>query len=405
MPDQHTRKVWLTVWVAALGYFVDIYDLLLFIIIRIPSLRGIGITEDAAIKDYGILLLDIQMLGLLIGGLLWGILGDKKGRLSVLFGSILIYSLANIANGFVTNITQYAILRFIAGIGLAGELGAGITLVNEVMSKENRGYGVTIVASVGLLGAVAASLIGDSFDWRVAYWVGGSMGLLLLLLRVGVAESGLFHQSKSEGARRGDLRLLWAKPGRLRTYFYCILGTVPVWYVIGLLIAFSKEFGQMLGMSELPSPGRAIMFTYLGLSVGDMLSGVLSQKLKSRKSVQYLFMVLSGLSSGVYLYVTFSLTAFYVLCFVMGIFAGYWVISITSASEQFGTNLRATVTTTVPNFVRGSLVLITLAYSALEGQIGMLSAALWVGLLCYALAIFSVSRLEETYGKDLNFQE
>jgi len=400
------RKIWITVLVAALGYFVDIYDLLLFSIIRIESLKGLGYTSAEDIENYGHLLINTQMIGLLLGGLVFGILGDKKGRLSVLFGSIITYSLANIANGFVQNIEQYVVLRFIAGIGLAGELGAGITLVNEIMSKEKRGYGVTVVASVGLLGAVVASLISQQFGWRPAYWIGGGMGIALLLLRVSVAESGLFSQAKQEGVQRGNFMMILRNAKRLKIYLYSIICTVPVWYVIGLLVTFCKEFGEAMQMSEIPKPGIAILFAYAGLSIGDMLSGLLSQWTRSRKKVQYLFLALGTTMSVVYLFGgTWTLEVFYGLCFVLGVFSGYWVISITSVSEHFGTNLRATVTTTVPNFVRGSFVLIDISYNLLKNPLGKINSAAVVGAVVFALAIFAVTRLEETFGKDLNFQE
>lgn len=400
------KKIWITVMVAALGYFVDIYDLLLFSIIRIESLKGLGYTSAEEIENYGHLLINTQMIGLLLGGIVFGILGDKKGRLSVLFGSIITYSLANIANGFVQNIEQYVILRFIAGIGLAGELGAGITLVNEIMSKEKRGYGVTIVASVGLLGAVFASLISQQFGWRAAYWIGGGMGIALLLLRVSVAESGLFSKAKEEGVQRGNFAMILTNAKRFRIYLYSIICTIPVWYVIGLLITFCKEFGEALQMSEIPKPSIAILFAYAGLSVGDMFSGLMSQWTKSRKKVQYLFLTIGAIMSGVYLFSgAWSLEIFYALCFVLGVFSGYWVISITSVSEHFGTNLRATVTTTVPNFVRGSFVLIDISYNLLKNPLGKINSAALVGIIVFAWAIFAVTRLEETFGKDLNFQE
>jgi MFS family permease len=392
--------------VAALGYFVDIYDLLLFSIIRIESLKGIGYTSAKDIENYGHLLINTQMIGLLLGGILWGTLGDKKGRLSVLFGSIITYSLANIANGFVQNIEQYAILRFIAGVGLAGELGAGITLVNEIMSKEKRGYGVTVVASVGLLGAVVASLISQEFGWRAAYWIGGGMGVALLLLRVSVAESGLFGQAKQEGVKMGNFSMIFTNTKRLKIYLSSIICTIPVWYVIGLLVTFCKEFGEVLQMPEIPKPSVAILFAYAGLSVGDMASGIISQWTRSRKKVQYGFISLGAAMSIVYLTSKgIHLEAFYGLCFVLGVFSGYWVISITSVSEHFGTNLRATVTTTVPNFVRGSFVMVDIAYNLTKDSLGKIESALWVGLVVFVLAIWAVSRLEETFGKDLNFQE
>ncbi len=435
MTETSSKKIYLTVMVAALGYFVDIYDLLLFLVIGKQSLLDLGV-QEANLNNTKIDILNIQMIGLLIGGLFWGILADKKGRLSVLFGSIIMYSLANLANGFITTVDQYMILRFIAGVGLAGELGAGITLVNEVMTKEQRGYGVTIVASVGLLGAVVASLVGEQLGWRTAFWVGGGMGLALLLLRVGVSESGLFDKAKKQattpnpslksrgvlspsfegGARggsdiapkvqMGNFFMLFSNMQRFKTYFFCIVGTIPVWFVIGLLIHLCESFGKTLNMKELPTSGRAIMFCYLGLSIGDMISGVLSQQMKSRKAVQYIFIIISALLSGIYLFANdISLTNFYILCFFLGLFSGYWVISVTSASEQFGTNLRATVTTSVPNFVRGSLFFMTMFYKSLLTNFGQINSALIVGGVVFVVALFSVSQLKETYGKDLNFNE
>ena len=414
MTENPSKKIYLTVMVAALGYFVDIYDLLLFLVIGKQSLLDLGV-QEANLNNTKIDILNIQMIGLLIGGLFWGILADKKGRLSVLFGSIIMYSLANLANGFITTVEQYMILRFIAGIGLAGELGAGITLVNEVMTKEQRGYGVTIVASVGLLGAVVASLVGEQLGWRTAFWVGGGMGLALLFLRVGVSESGLFDKVKqdaksetatTEKVQMGNFFMLFSDMKRFKTYFFCIVGTIPVWFVIGLLIHLCESFGKTLNMKELPTSGRAIMFCYLGLSIGDMISGVLSQQMKSRKAVQYIFIVISALLSGVYLFANgISLTNFYILCFFLGLFSGYWVISVTSASEQFGTNLRATVTTSVPNFVRGSLFFMTMFYKSLLESQGQINSALIVGGVVFAVSLLSVSQLKETYGKDLNFNE
>ena len=413
MTENPSKKIYLTVMVAALGYFVDIYDLLLFLVIGKQSLLDLGV-QEANLNNTKIDILNIQMIGLLIGGLFWGILADKKGRLSVLFGSIIMYSLANLANGFITTVEQYMILRFIAGIGLAGELGAGITLVNEVMTKEQRGYGVTIVASVGLLGAVVASLVGEQLGWRTAFWVGGGMGLALLLLRVGVSESGLFDKAKqdaktettTEKVQMGNFFMLFSDMKRFKTYFFCIVGTIPVWFVIGLLIHLCESFGKTLNMKELPTSGCAIMFCYLGLSIGDMISGVLSQQMKSRKAVQYIFIVISALLSGVYLFANgISLTNFYILCFFLGLFSGYWVISVTSASEQFGTNLRATVTTSVPNFVRGSLFFMTMFYKSLLESQGQINSTLIVGGVVFAVSLLSVSQLKETYGKDLNFNE
>ncbi|MBI5629885.1 MAG: MFS transporter [Elusimicrobia bacterium] len=390
---------------AALGYFVDIYDLILFSIVRVKSLKGIGVPEEALLSN-GVLLLNMQMTGMLLGGILWGILGDKKGRLSVLFGSIFLYSAANIANGFVGSLSAYAWLRFLAGIGLAGELGAGITLVSEIMSKESRGYGTMVVAGVGILGGVAAGLVGDYFDWRTAYFVGGGMGLLLLLLRIGVYESGLFTQIKDSRVKKGDFRTLLGDSERALRYLCCILIGVPIWFVIGILVTFSPEFGKALGMAALPNPARAVMFLYLGCALGDFLSCALSQYLRSRKRAIFGFLAATGLLMAAYLLVPgLPLGSFYALCLALGLGTGYWAVFVTTASEQFGTNIRATVTTTVPNFVRGSLVLLNFSFQAAKGAWGIIVGAQAVGAASLLIAFLALSRLEESYGKDLDYCE
>ncbi|HXI00191.1 MAG TPA: MFS transporter [Sphingobacteriaceae bacterium] len=399
------RNVVLLVTVAALGYFVDIYDLLLFLIIKNRSLTGIGVAQED-ITATGLFLMNWQMAGLLIGGILWGILGDKKGRLSVLFGSIIMYSLANIANGFVQDVNTYAILRFIAGIGLAGELGAGITLISETMSKEKRGYGTMIVSTIGILGAVAAYYVANAFDWRIAFFVGGGMGLLLLLLRIGVFESGMFSKIKHHDVSKGNFFMLFNNAKRFKKYLFSILIAVPVWFVVGILIGIAPDFGKALGITDVIDTGRGVMFTYIGISAGDFLSGTLSQLFKTRKRIVFIFLILTY--AGI-LYFLFSdgmsADAFYMLCLYLGVATGYWVVFVTMASEQFGTNLRATVTTTAPNFVRGSLILITLLFTVLRDQTGIINAGLIVGTLTIAIAFVSLWQLEETYGKDLDYVE
>ncbi|RZJ64474.1 MAG: MFS transporter, partial [Flavobacterium sp.] len=295
MNQTNKRNVTLIIIVAALGYFVDIYDLILFSIVRVKSLKELGVA-DADLLDIGATVINSQMLGMLVGGILWGILGDKKGRLSVLFGSIILYSLANIANGFVTSVTWYTIIRFIAGVGLAGELGAGITLVTENMSKENRGYGTMIVAGVGLLGAVAAALIGDYYTWQTSYFIGGGMGLLLLLLRVGLAESGMFKEVKESAFIRGNMLMLFNNKVRFKKYLCCILIGLPLWFVVGVLITFSPEFGKALGANGIINAGEGIMYCYIGIAVGDVVAGLLAQVLKSRKKVMLIFLLLSGVA-------------------------------------------------------------------------------------------------------------
>jgi putative MFS transporter len=402
MSGRHVRMV---ILVAALGYFVDIYDLLLFSIVRVPSLRSLGVPDDQ-ILGQGVLLLNMQMGGMLIGGLIWGILGDKRGRLSVLFGSIILYSLANIANGFVTSVPVYAAFRFIAGVGLAGELGAGITLVSEVMPKETRGYGTMIVATVGITGAVVAYFVGDAFDWRVAYFVGGGMGVALLILRIGVAESGMFEGIRRTSVVRGNFWTLIASPKTRVKYARVVLVGTPIWYVIGILITFSPEFGRAMNMPVLPNAGRAVMFCYVGLAIGDFASGGISQLIKSRNRVVGAFLVLTTICIATYFAVAhLSLTIFYAVSLALGIAVGYWAVFVTVASEQFGTNIRATVTTTAPNFVRGAVVAMTSAFQALRPVLGIRGSAMLIGVIALGLAYWSLWGLDETYGKDLNYLE
>ena len=400
-----SKNVRLIIIVAALGYFVDIYDLILFSVIRVKSLKGLGV-PDSDLLDVGTMLINSQMFGMLIGGLLWGILGDKRGRISVLFGSILLYSLANLANGFVTSVPAYAVIRFIAGIGLAGELGAGITLVTETMSKENRGYGTMIVAGVGLLGAVAAALVGEQYAWETSYIIGGVMGLLLLGLRVGLAESGMFKNLKDDGISRGNIFMLFNDGPRFRKYLSCILIGIPLWFVVGVLVTFSPEFGKELNATEPLSAGTGIMWCYIGIALGDIVAGFMAQMLRSRKKVMLTFLILTAISVVVYLNAE-GMTAqqFIWLALFLGFSSGYWATFVTIASEQFGTNLRATVTTTVPNFVRGSLVLATFSFTTLKGSMGIINSAMTVGFVSIAIALIALYQLKETFGKDLDYVE
>ena len=399
------KNVKLIIIVAALGYFVDIYDLILFSVIRIKSLKGLGVPESDLL-DVGTMLINSQMFGMLIGGILWGVLGDKKGRLSVLFGSILLYSAANLTNGFITTVEQYAIIRFIAGIGLAGELGAGITLVTETMSKENRGYGTMIVAGVGLMGAVAAAIVGENYAWETSYTIGGIMGLLLLGMRVGLAESGMFKNLKNDGVSRGNIFMLFNDGKRFKKYLSCILIGIPLWFVVGVLVTFSPEFGKELNATEPLSAGTGIMYCYIGIAIGDIVAGFLSQVWRSRKKVMLLFLLLTGVSIVVYLNADgMNSQEFIWLVLFLGFASGYWATFVTIASEQFGTNLRATVTTTVPNFVRGSLVLATLSFTTLKASLGIINSALVVGFVSLAIALFALYQLKETFGKDLDYLE
>ncbi len=401
------KKTYFAILVAALGYFVDIYDLILFSIVRVPSLKSLGL-DDTMITSQGLLLLNLQMAGMLVGGILFGVLGDRKGRLSVLFGSIFLYSIANILNGFVQTVEQYAVLRFVAGIGLAGELGAGITLVAEMMPKEKRGYGTTIISAVGISGALLAWWMAAIFDWRVAYFIGGGMGLALLFLRVGVLESGLFESIKKTAApvKRGDFLSLFKSPSKLRRFVNGILIGAPLWYVVGIIITLSPEFSKALLGIEPVEAGKSVFFSYAGLVVGDVIAGLISQKLKSRKKVILAFLIATTLAVITFFQLR-GLTAdqFYFMTFVLGLCVGYWVLFVTVAAEQFGTNLRATVATSTPNFVRGSLVLISLLFTSLKPAIGILNAGLLTGLATLALSFLGLYFIDETFHKDLDYVE
>ncbi|WP_205686970.1 MFS transporter [Chitinophaga rhizosphaerae] len=392
--------------VAALGYFVDIYDLLLFGIVRIPSLRDLGLSE-AAISAEGASILNWQMTGLLLGGILWGVLGDRKGRLSVLFGSIITYSLANFACGFVQDVPQYKILRFIAGVGLAGELGAGITLVSESLPKHLRALGASLVAGVGLLGAVAAYFTVELFSWRNAYFAGGALGAMLLLLRIGVFESGLYVNMKDmTGVRKGSFLSFFTRKDRLVRYLKCIGIGLPTWYVIGILSTFSNEFGKALGIVEEVKPGLAVMWCYVGLAGGDLLSGYISYRMQSRRKAVMLLMGFTFAGSVIFLYAGINTAAMlYFATLWLGFGIGYWAMFVTIGAEQFGTNIRATAATTIPNMVRGTVVAMTLSYGFLKPLVQEVNAAAIVGAVCFAIGFYSIFTIDETHHRDLDFVE
>lgn len=403
-PSLLSQLLQVPVIVAALGYLVDMYDLFLFSVVRVPSLKALNVADDQLLNE-GINLLNYQMAGMLIGGVLWGVIADKKGRLSVLFGSIIMYSLANIGNGFVTSLDQYALLRFIAGVGLAGELGAGITLVTEVLPKEIRGYGTTLVATLGVLGAILAYFVADLFAWRVSYFVGGGMGLLLLVLRFNVFESGMFKHAKERSVDRGNIFMILTNGKRLGKYLMAILVGLPIWFVVGILITFSPEFGAAKGIEGI-NAGKAVMLAFSGQVGGDIVSGLLSQYMRSRKKVIRLFIVLSlAMVVGYLLIPMQDLFSFYLLCTLLGFCNGYWTLFITIAAELFGTNLRATVATTVPNFVRGATIPLAALFVRFKPDLGVIQGGLVIGVATAVVALLALYFLEETFTKDMDFVE
>jgi len=402
----------LAVVVAALGYFVDIYDLLLFTIVREPSLKGLGVNlaDAPAVIAASTRIINWQMVGLLLGGILWGVMGDKRGRLSVLFGSIILYSVANFLTGFITNIEQYAYARFAAGIGLAGELGAGITLVSELLPKEKRGIGTSLVAGIGLFGAVFAYFTYDfTQDWRLCYKIGGGLGIGLLLLRIGVAESGMFHQLKESKVSRGNLLMFFTRGDRFRKYVLAILIGLPTWYVIGVLVNLSNRFATNIYGQNAIISGKAIMYAYIGIALGDILIGLISQYFKSRKKALYLFYLLTIIS--VFLFFSpwnNSDGRMYLICGLMGFSTGFWAIFVTMGAEQFGTNLRATAATTIPNMVRGALPLINLMFKELfQDRFGwnLVKSGIITGVIIIAITLVAAYFTEETFHKDLNYVE
>ncbi len=401
---QNKKNITLLIIVASLGYFVDIYDLLIFSIVRKSSLLGIGI-KPADVLPKGLFIMNVQMFGLLLGGILWGILGDKLGRIKVLFGSILLYSIANFANAFVLDVNTYALVRFIAGIGLAGELGAGITLVTESMSKENRGYGTTIVAVIGLFGAAAAVFVAK-YGWQRAYIVGGCLGILLLLLRLGTFESKMFRNMEQGKVSKGNFFMLFTNFKRFKKYIFCILIGAPLWYVVGILVTLSPEFGKALHSLQPLNAGDGIFYTYIGIAVGGIFAGLLAQITKSRKITMFTFLLLSVITVITYLNAQGLNSAYFGwLCFFMGCAVGYWSTFVTIAAEQFGTNIRSTVATTVPNFVRGALIPINFAFLALSKMYGMINSGYIMMAILTILALIALSQLEETFNKDLDYVE
>jgi MFS family permease len=401
------RGALLTVLVAALGYFVDIFDLLLFSIVRISSLKSLGVPDDQ-ILDTGILLINMQMAGMLIGGILWGIWGDRAGRVSVLFGSILLYSVANIANGFVHDVNHYAILRFIAGVGLAGELGAGVTLASELFPRKWRGLGTTFIAAVGVCGAVFAAVIAEYTDWRTAYIIGGCMGLSLLALRMNVHESGLYEKTKhaAQNISRGNFLKLFASRKLFVKYISVILIGAPLWGVVGLFVTFTPEFAKDFGMDVIPKAGNAVLACYAGLALGDAFSGLLSQYLRSRRKAVAICLGLMTISIALYVLAPHeTLFEYYSLCFLMGIAAGYWAMFVQMGAEQFGTNIRATAATSIPNMVRGSTIPMTAGFHFLIPHLGVTMAGVTVLAVMISLAAVSLFFLEETFEADLDYVE
>lgn len=399
------KEIYLAILVASLGYFVDVYDLILFSVVRISSLQDLSVPNDQMLS-IGVYLLNLQLAGMFIGGFIWGILADKRGRISVLLGSIALYSIANILNGFVTSVPQYAVCRFIAGVGLAGELGAGITLICEMLPKEIRTLGTMIISAMGMLGGVAAALFGDMLEWRSSYILGGVLGIVLLLMRFRLRESPIFEKEGSLSARLGDIRLLFESGERFMRYIACTLVGTPIWFIIGIVATFAPEIGKALNVQETISAGQFLLCAYVGSTIGNIISSLCSHYFENRKKVImcFLFCLMAILSSFLLSYGVSS-TVIYMFAAGLGITKGYWSLMLSNAAEQFGTNLRATVTTTVPNVVRASAIPLIMSFGWLKEGLGVISATWVIGFISIAVAFVSVLTLKESFSHDLDFLE
>ena len=400
-----SRIVTPTVLIAALGYFVDMFDITLFGVVRLGSMQALGITTMEDMIHVGVRLYNFQMGGMLLGGIFWGILGDKKGRHTVLYSSILMYSIANLLNGFVTSVWQYEVLRFLAGVGLAGELGAAVTMVSESLSKEDRGYATTLVATLGMIGSLCAALVGKYFAWNHAYMIGGALGLMLLAARLKSFDSAMFNALKHKKIVRGNVKLLFS-PKRALRYLSSVAVGVPIYFITAILLTLAPEVTSELHLQSPVTAADALIYGSIGLAIGDLLSGLMSQWLKSRKKTIGLFLVIALATMIVYTQSVGATSTFiYGLCLLLGTCAGYWAVLVTTAAEQFGTDIRSTVATTVPNFVRGSGMIIATSFLYLKPHFSILHTVLIIGGVVFGMGFLSLLILKETYGKDLDFLE
>jgi len=389
---------------SALGYFVDVLDLFLFSVLRVPSLQSLGL-DSAGVLRYGVIVLNCQMAGLLLGGIFWGIYGDKKGRLKILYGSILLYSLATLANAWVTSVEMYAVLRFLAGVGLAGEVGAAITLVTEQLSPTLRGYGTMIVAGVGLCGGIVSAFLAQMFDWRTCYMIGGIAGLILWFVRIRLEEPALYKKLDAK-IPRGSLTLLLNPPSKAFRFLGFWMMGIPIWFVSGIMMVFSPELGKALGVEGTIIAAKSVLYSYFGVVLGDFFFGWLSQKLQNRKKTVTISLVCLLLGICTYLMQSnVTPTAFYIICFLVGITTGYWIVLITWAAESYGTNIRATITTSLPNLIRGAAILLTSAFQYLNPRVGLLQSAWIVGIVSVVISLIPLFFIRDTYGKNCDFLE
>lgn len=393
----------LTVLVVALGYYVDAYDLLVMSAVRKPSLLSLGVPESETL-NIGLSLLNYQLVGLMIGGVMWGVIADKYGRKKALFGSILIYSFANIANGYINSVNMYYWLRIIAGFGLAGELGVGISLITENVAKERRTISTAIVSFFGMLGASTGGWFGSIFEWQNCFLIGGFAGLLLLLLRLKVEESVMFNEIKDKNVSKGNIWMIIKNPKTLLTYFFCTLAGAASILFIGVFIQSTPELGKLFNLNI--TAGIALIWYYLGASVSEIIAGLLSKLLKERKAPIYIFYAISLLAiTNFCVNVPNSPYFFYLNCLFLGFGLGWWSQLITLSAELFGINVRATAATSIPTFARAWNIPFSNIFKQNIPNLGIVNSAFGIGVIVVSLAIISITMVKETFENDANFIE
>jgi MFS transporter, putative metabolite:H+ symporter len=382
------------------GYFIDIFDLVLFSTLRISSFEELKITDPTY---WTVVFFNLQMTGILVGGIFWGKMADIKGRSWSFMGTILVFSIANIINGLTSSLTVYGICRFIAGFGLAGEMGSGIALICEKVPDEKRSLYLGFVSSLGCIGAVLSGWLGDIVYWRYLFIGSGFAGILLTLLRKNLLEPDLFRKTATLNIPRGQWKTLFQSPPDLIRFILLIFLGIPMWYIIGILWSFSTEMTSTIGLNIFTS-GQAILWGYVGVWMGDMLMPFVSQFLKSRIfTIQIcLIMMLLGV---IYLFQfqPHSLLSFQLTHIFLGFTIGYWAVYATLCGESFGTNIRALTSTSLPSLIRFSSIPMMIIYQYGRDE-NELNIALGMGLTVLCISMITTYFIKDTFQKDIDFQ-
>lgn len=406
------QSIALLILVASLGYFVDAYDLIIASVVRSSAIVELGLAQVGTPEHtkYAQLFEYVQSAGILLGGIIFGVYSDKKGRKKALYYSIAIYSIANILNGLLSASvpfvgTVYCILRFICGFALAAELSIGIVMISETMKAKHRGYGTMIVVSFGILGAVLAAVLFEfiGIHWQTLYLIGGIAGVLLLIFRFSVKETNPFLDLENQESERGSWVMIFKNRRLLKILFNAILLGFPIYFFISIPIKFATDYGKELGLT-IKGTIPIIVF-YIAMSVSDIIANYLCQLFENRKKVLYFYLGLCTIS--VFLLHFYPPTTpeqyFYLFSPLMGFASGYWALLITFTNEQIGTNIRSTYTTAVPNVVRSLFIPIQLLLTVLQPTFGTSTSVFYIGVLAVILALLGLYSLKETWGKNLKF--